>query len=470
MYSSSTFDLVIANGTLITSRGARAADVAVSGERIAAVGGDLPGDRIIDATGCYVLPGAIDAHVHLEMPVGDGTFVSSDDFVTGTVAAAHGGTTTVLDFVQPDPGQSMLQALAARRERADGRAVIDYGLHMTIPAWHADQQSASEEITKVIDCGLPTFKLYLAYDGLRLDDGQLYRVLRILAAQGSALPIVHCENGLVCDALRADALSKGHRSALYHALTRPPRQEAEAAGRVLDIAALAGAPVYVVHVSCAEAMERLIAARKRGQCVLCETCPQYLSLGVEAYEGPGAERFICAPPLRSSDDQSALWHALSAGEIDVVATDHCPFTLAQKASARDFTGVPGGLPGIEARLSLLYTLGVARGRLSLSQWVDCCCSAPARLFGLTGKGQIAPGFDADLVIFDPASRISLCSAALHENAGWTPYQGLELCGWPRTTLSRGTPIVDEGHFVGQSGRGRFVPRGLDPAALRPQSD
>jgi len=341
MYSSPAFDLVIANGTLITTRDPHTADVAVSGERIAAIGRDLRGDRVIDATGCYVLPGAIDAHVHLEMPIGDGTFVSSDDFVTGTVAAAHGGTTTVLDFVQPDPGQSMLQALAARRERADDHAVIDYGLHMTIPAWHADQQSTSEELAKVVDCGLPTFKLYLAYDGLRLDDGQLYRVLRMLAAQGSALPIVHCENGLVCDALRAEALAQGQRSALYHALTRPPRQEAEAVGRLLDIAALAGAPVYVVHVSCAEAMERLFAARRRGQCVLSETCPQYLALGVEAYEGPGAERFICAPPLRSTTDQNTLWHALSAAEIDVVATDHCPFTVAE-GFCRGLHGGPGG--------------------------------------------------------------------------------------------------------------------------------
>ena len=448
-------DLVIANGTVVTAEAVYPADVGIIGEKIAVIGRRLRGRRMLDATGCYVLPGAVDVHVHLQMPVGE--YVSSDDFATGTVAAAHGGTTAVIDFVEPKPEQSLLEALAARRAEADGRVAVDYGLHMTIPTWHADQPDALAEIPAVIEAGVPTFKLYLAYAGLRLDDAQLYTVLKALAAHG-ALPIVHCENGPVCERLRAEALAQGHTAPRYHALTRPPRQEAEATGRVIDIAALAGAPLYVVHVSCAEALERIVAARRRGQPVFGETCPQYLALTAEVLERPGGERFICAPPPRSEADQTALWGALARGELQTIATDHCPFTLAEKARGANFTQVPGGLPSIEARLSLAHTLGVLGGHLSLSRWVELCCTAPARLFGLQRKGHIAPGFDADLVIFDPAYEVTLRAGFLHEHVDWTPYEGLCLRGWPRVTLCRGEVVIEEGRFVGEAGRGRFIPR------------
>ena len=451
------YDLVIAKGTVVTAKAVYAADVGIAGEEIAAIGQGLRGRRTLDARGCYVLPGAVDVHVHLQMPVSGGRYVSSDDFASGTVAAAHGGTTTVIDFVEPQPGQSLLQALADRRAQADGGVAVDYGLHMTIPTWHADCLERHSEIPAVIEAGVPTFKLYLAYAGLRLDDAQLYTVLRALAAHG-ALPIVHCENGPVCDCLRAEALAQGHTAPRTHALTRPARQEAEAVGRALDIAALAGAPLYVVHVSCAEALERVVAARRRGQPAYGETCPQYLALTAEVLERPGGERFICAPPPRSEDDQAALWGALARGELQTVATDHCPFTLAEKAAGADFTQAPGGLPGIEARLSLLHTLGVRGGHLSLSRWVEVCCTAPARLFGLRRKGDIAPGFDADLVIFDPAGEITMSADSLHEKVDWTPYEGWRLRGWPRVTVSRGEVIVEDGCFVGELGRGRFVAR------------
>ncbi len=461
------FDLVIANGTVVTAETVCLADVGIIGEEIVAIGRGLRGRRLLDAAACYVLPGAVDVHVHLQMPVSDGRFVSSDDFATGTVAAAHGGTTTVIDFVEPKPGQSLLEALAARRAEADSHVAIDYGLHMTIPAWHADRSTGSRqgqpealaEIPAVMEAGLPTFKLYLAYRGLRLDDAQLYAVLSALAAH-RALPIVHCENGPLCDQLRTEALAQGHTAPRYHALTRPPRQEAEAVGRALDIAALAGAPLYVVHISCAEALERLVAAQRRGQPAFGETCPQYLALTAEMLERPGGERFVCAPPPRSEADQAALWGALARGELQTIATDHCPFTLEDKAQGTDFTQVPGGLPSIEVRLSLVHTLGVLGGHLSLSHWVQLCCNGPARLFGLQRKGHIAPGFDADLVIFDPAREVMLSSGFLHEHVDWTPYEGLHLRGWPRVTLSRGQVIVEEGRFLGQPGRGRFVSRDL----------
>jgi len=448
-------DVVIRNGTLITPGGVFPADLGLAGERIAALGEGLRGQVELDAAGCYVLPGAIDPHVHLQMPTGGG-YVSADDFASGTVAAACGGTTTVIDFVAPGEGESFLAALAARRAEADGRVAVDYGLHMTIPTWHADRSQALNELPEVVAAGVSSFKMYMAYDGFRLDDVQLYAALRAVGAVGG-LSVVHSENGPLCERLRAEAVAAGHTAPRNHALTRPPRQEAEAVSRVADIAALAGAPLYVAHVSCAEAVARLAAARARGEPVYGETCPQYLALTAGAFDGPHGERFICAPPLRSEADQAALWDALAQGDLDVLSTDHCPFTADEKAGHADFTTVPGGLPSIEARLSLAYSLGVRAGRLSLERWVEVCCAAPARLFALAGKGCLAPGFDADLVVFDPRTEVVLSAERLHEQMDWTPYEGMRTQGWPRHVLSRGRVVVRDGAFVGSLGEGRFVP-------------
>ncbi len=447
--------LVIRQGTLIGPNGVFVADVGIVGERIAALGVALHGDVELDAAGCYVLPGAIDPHVHLQMPVGG--YVSADDFASGTVAAALGGTTTVIDFTEPKPGETLLEAHAKRRAQADGRVAIDYGLHMTIPTWHADQPAALNALPKVVAEGAPSFKLYLAYSGLQLDDAQLYRVVQAIA-QAGGLPIVHCENGPVCEALRAEAVAQGHAAPIYHARTRPPRQEAEAVGRVIDLAALAGSPLYVVHVSCQESLTRIQAARAQDQAVYGETCPQYLLLDESALAGPDAERFICAPPLRTPDDHAALWRGLMAADLDVLATDHCPFTAAEKRGHASFTTIPGGLPSIEARLSLAYHFGRQQG-MSLQRWVEVCCSGPARLFGLRRKGHIAPGFDADLVIFDPHRELTVrAGQTLHERVDWSPYEGLHIRGWPRDVLSRGRVIVQNGKFVGPPGWGRYVSR------------
>jgi dihydropyrimidinase len=446
-------DVVIRNGRLVTPGGIFAGDVGIVEERIVALGKELRGRAEIDATGCTVLPGAIDPHVHLQMPSGD--YVSADDFASGTAAAACGGTTTVIDFVAPAEGESFLAALAARQAEADDRVAVDYGLHMTIPTWHAAHPETLTELPQVVAAGVPSFKLYLAYQGFHLDDVQLYTVLRAVAS-ARGLPIVHSENGPLCDQLRAEAQAAGHTSPRYHALTRPVRQEAEAVNRVIDIAALALSSLYVVHVSCAPAVARVTSARMQGEPVYGETCPHYLALTAEALDGPHGERLICSPPLRSHGDQSALWAALAGGGLDVLATDHCPFTSDEKAGHADFTTIPGGLPSIEARLSLAYTQGVRTGLLPLERWVEVCCTAPARIFGLARKGHIVPGFDADLVVFDPQAQVTLSVDGLHEQVDWTPYEGIKLEGWPRHVLSRGRVIVRDGDFVGQPGWGRFT--------------
>ena len=454
-------DTVIRNGTVLTPDGTREADVGVAGERIEEVGANLQGALELDATGCYVVPGGVDPHVHLQMALRE--YVSADDFASGAVAAACGGTTTVIDFVEPRPGEGLLDALAKRRSEADGQVAIDYALHMTIPTWHAAHPKTLDVLPELVAQGVTSFKLYMAYDGLRLDDAQLYTTLKRIARAGG-LPIVHCENGPVCDVLRAEAMAKGQTAPVYHAITRPPRQEAEATGRLIDLAALAGTPAYIVHISCEEALDRLRRARARGEAVAGETCPQYLLLDGTDLSGEHGERFVCAPPLRSRTDRRALWSALAVGDLQVLATDHCPFTAAEKAGLgrpgghADFTTIPGGLPSIEARLSLAYGFGQRFG-LTPTRWADACCTNPAHIFGLARKGRIQAGYDADLVVFDPACTTELrAGETLHERVDWSPYQGLCVQGWPRDVLSRGRIVVRDQQYAGEPGWGQFVPR------------
>jgi len=448
-------DLVIRSGDVITAGGIFRADVGVRGEQIVAVGNNLRGAAEIDAAGCYVIPGAVDPHVHLQMPLG--AYTSADSFATGTVAAACGGTTTIIDFVEPGAGQPLLDALAARRAEADGAVAVDYGLHMTIPAWHAQRARVLSQVPDVLTAGCSSFKMYLAYDGLMLDDVSLYMAMAAVGKAGG-LPIVHCENGALCDLMRKVSVASGRVAPVDHAFTRPPRQEAEATSRAIDMAALTGSPIYIVHVSCAASLERVKAARARGDVVYGETCPQYLLLDWRRLKEAHGERLICAPPLRTATDSDPLWRALARGELDVLSTDHCPFMAADKAGHPDFTTIPGGLPSIEPRLSLAYHFGRAAG-LSLERWVDVCCSRPAQIFGLPRKGHIAKGFDADLVIFDPNRVITLASGrTLHERADWSPYEGMRLRGWPRHVLSRGRVIVRNAMFTGSADHGRFVKR------------
>jgi dihydropyrimidinase len=449
-----TFDLVIKNGTVVTAVSSFPADIGINGETIAAVGQGLSGRHEIDAAGKLVTPGAVDIHVHLQMPIG--RFVSTDDFYTGTVAAAFGGTTTLIDFVETQPAETMTAAITARRALADPRVVIDYGLHMTITP--ADIAKLAQ-LPEAFAAGCTTFKLYMAY-GHRLDDGQLLRALTAVRDVGG-LPVVHAENWDVILALMADNLAHGRSQPHWHPRSRPARIEAEATGRVIDLAAFVGVPLHIFHVSCTAAVERMTAARQLGLPVTGETCPQYLFLTQEVYDQPGVEGAlpVCSPPIREQQEQDALWQAVSRGDLQVITTDHCPFTRAEKATGlADYSRIPGGVPSIEMRFAAIYARGVKSGLLTAEQWVDRCCTTPAKLAGLEKKGHIAPGYEADLVIFDPTATFLITPQTLHETAGWTPYDGLTLHGRVQTTLVRGQVVVADGELKVGAGYGRYIQR------------
>lgn len=451
------YELVIANGLLITPGGVVDADLAVDGEQIAAIGSQLNGEQVIDADGCYVLPGGVDPHVHLQMALAGR--VSTDTFTSGTMAAACGGTTTIIDFADPQPEQSMLDALAVRRAEADPQVAIDYGLHMTVPTWHGADGARLTEIPAVIEAGCLTFKLYQAYNCMELDDVALYRVMSAVGQAGGRV-VLHSETGPLLEALRAEAVAAGLAVAIWHERTRPARLEATAIHRAAEIAHLAACPLYIFHVGNTEAVAEIVAARLRGVDIVGESCPQYLLLTAENHlQRVDGHLYICAPPLRSHEDQDAVWTALADDDLHVVSTDHCPWTRAEKLGASTFASVPGGIPSIEARLSLIHHFGVVQERMDLSRWVAICCTNPAQLMGLDRKGALLPGYDADVVIFDPEREKTITVDALHEAVDWTPYAGMTVAGWPRTVLLRGQVIVEEEQYLGKPGQGRFVARG-----------
>lgn len=455
----SQFDVVLRGGLVVNADGNRRADVGIVGERVVAVGGNLSGREVIDAPGCYVIPGGVDQHVHLQLPLAGR--VSTDTFATGTRAAALGGTTTVIDFVTPEADQGMLDALVARRREADGRVAVDYGLHMTIPTWHGAETARLTEIPQVIAAGCPTFKMYQAYAGMALDDSALYRSMQTVAQAGGSV-VLHSETGPVIELLRSDALAAGRIAAIEHERTRPAALEATSVARAAEIARLANCPLLIFHVGCAASIDAIDAAQRAGIDVWGETCPQYLLLTAEEHlDGAEGNRYICAPPLRSHSDQQALWRALATGTLQVISTDHCPWTLAEKTQPT-FALVPGGVPSIEARMALIHHFGVGAGFISLEHWIALCCANPARRMGLPRKGAIAEGMDADLVLFDPQRKVRLTRQGerptLHEAADWTPYEGLEVTGWTRSVLLRGDVIVRDEEYTGSGNEGRFVKR------------
>lgn len=443
--------LLIRNGTVVTAEGRRAADVLIDGETIAQVapGITATADRIIDATDRLVIPGGVDVHTHLDMPYGDA--VSADDFASGTVAAAMGGTTTIVDFAVQDRGGTLHAAVERWQAKARGKAAIDFGFHVIV----TDVTTAVlHELDTLVAEGITSFKLFMAYPGrLMVDDATIFRTLLATATNGG-LVMMHAENGGVIEVLQERALAAGRTDPMQHALTRPPLAEAEAVHRAIALAEMAGAPLYIVHVSAAETVDEIAAARARGVRVHGETCPQYLFLTDEAYRADGA-RFIMSPPLRDRRAQERLWQGLLAGDLQTVATDHCPFTLADKHRHAEFTKVPGGAAGIETRLGLLFD---AR-RLPLERVVAVTATEPARLFGLyPRKGTIAPGSDADLVIWDPECAQTISAATHHMRVDHNPFEGRALRGAPEMVLLRGRPIVERGVFTGEAGTGRFLPR------------
>jgi dihydropyrimidinase len=455
---------LVTNGTIVTALDQYQADILIEDGVVSAIGRSLPADRadrVYDASGKLVLPGGVDVHTHMEMPFG-GT-VSADDFESGTVAAAWGGTTTIVDFaIQPD-GTSLPATLEQWWKKAEGKAVVDYAFHMVIRDWNDQIPADMDQLVKRE--GVTSFKIFMAYPGaLMLDDASLFKAFQQTASNGGLI-CVHAENGGAIDVLVRQALAAGNTSPKYHMLTRPTTAEAEATNRAIRLAEMAGAPVYFVHLSCADALEVVRSARDRGLPVHAETCPHYLFLTGAEYDRPGFEgaKYVMTPPLRQQHDQDALWQGLAGNDLQVISTDHCPFCFkGQKELGRDdFSLIPNGAPGVESRLSLVYDGGVRGGRLSLNRFVDLVSTAPARMMGLyPRKGTIAVGSDADLVIFDPNATQTISAATHHSNMDYSLYEGREVTGVPTTVLVRGEPVLVDRQFVGKAGSGRFLKRDL----------
>jgi len=448
---------------VVTAVDTFAADIAIVDDKIAAIFGPSaapsgPWDVTIDATGKYVLPGGIDAHTHLDMPFGGTT--SSDDFETGTRAAAYGGTTTIVDFAIQAKGEALRKGLDTWHAKAEGKAAVDYAFHMIMT--DVNDQTIPE-MGKIVDEGVTSFKMFMAYPGvLYVDDGQIFRGMQ-RAREVGALICMHAENGIAIDVLVAQALAKGHTAPIYHALTRPQIAEAEGTHRAICLAEMAGAPVYIVHLSAERALEQVVEARDRGLPVYAETCPQYLFCSQDDLARPDFEgaKYVCTPPLRPAQMQDDLWRGLKFHDLQVVSTDHCPFCQkGQKELGKDnFAKIPNGMPGIETRMYLLWDGGVRAGRISMNRFVEITATAPAKIFGLyPRKGTIAVGSDADILVWDGEKRHVLSEKTLHMRVDYSPYEGREVVGAPTHVLSRGKVVVENGNYVGKKGDGRFVKR------------
>jgi dihydropyrimidinase len=464
---------LIAGGVVVSATGSAPAEVLVEGERVVAVvepGTQLAAsiaegaDLVVDATGKLVVPGGVDAHTHMEMPFG-GTR-ASDTFETGTRAAAFGGTTTIVDFAIQRRGESLRRSLDAWFAKADGQCAVDYGFHMILS--DVNDQSLAEMDDLVAE-GVTSFKLFMAYPGVFYStDGDIVLAMQRAAAGGSTI-MMHAENGIAIDVLVDEALARGDTAPRFHGLTRPERLEAEATHRAVELARVTGAPLYVVHLSASGALEEVVAARDRGQNAFAETCPQYLFLSDEdmARDGFEGAKYVCSPPLRPRHHHDALWRGLRTNDLSVVSTDHCPFCFKeQKELGReDFSKIPNGIPGVEHRMDLIFQ-GVVRKEITLERWVEVTSTTPARMFGLyPRKGVVAPGADADLVVYDPRRRQTLSAESHHMAVDYSAYEGFEITGGVDTVVARGRVVVSGGRYTGAPGDGRFVARGLNQYLL-----
>jgi len=470
---------LIKNGTLITAAETYPADILVDGEQIVLLGRDLPADgaQVVDAAGKYVTPGGIDVHTHLELPFG-GT-VSSDDFYTGHKAAAFGGTTSHIDFVIQGKGQSLHDAIEAWHRKADGKAVVDYGFHVAITDLN---DAVMDEIPSVVSLGVTSLKLFMAYKNvLMVDDTTLFRAL-MKAAESGMLIMVHAENGDAIDLLVKQARDRGNLSPVWHARTRPALAEAEATFRAVTLAGIAGAPLYVVHMTCQESVEMLTYGRARGLKVMGETCTQYLFFTEDDLAKPDGARLVCSPPMRQPKDNQYLWKAIAGGQLQAVSTDHCPFFLdgtrqieyegqmvaipGKELGKDDFSKIPNGVPGIEDRQLILWTYGVGQGRISPNRFVELTATNPAKIFGMyPKKGTIAIGSDADLVIWDPAASKTMGVRTSHQRTDYNLYEGWGVTGLPEKVFVRGGLLVDGEVWNGEAGGGSFVQRNPDAPVL-----
>ena len=454
-----TMKTLIRNGQIVTATDNYKADILIEGETVSVIGAklDMEADVTVDASGKLVIPGGIDPHTHMELPFGGTT--ASDDFTTGTIAAAHGGTTTIIDFAVQYKGESLLQGVDNWHKKAEGKCAIDYGFHL-ITTELEDKQI--EEMYTVMDEGVTSFKMFMAYPGVFLvDDATIFRAMSA-AGQRGGLICMHAENGIVINEIIKHALAKGHTAPKYHALTRPTVAEAEGVHRAIAIAEMAESPVYIVHLSCADALNQVRQARDRGIPAFAETCPQYLFLSIDDYgDGWDGARYVMTPPLREKSNQTELWKGLKMDDLQVISTDHCPFCMKEQKELGkdDFTKIPNGAPGVEHRVPLIYT-GVVENRISLNRFVELTSTAAAKMFGLfPKKGTIAVGSDADIVIFDQNKEQVISAKAHHMNVDYSAYEGRTIKGVVETVLSRGVVVIDRGDFKGKVGNGQFLRRG-----------
>jgi dihydropyrimidinase len=452
---------VIKNGRIVTAVDDYNADILIEDGTISMIAKsiDIDADKVIDAKGRLVIPGGIDPHTHMELPFG-GT-AASDTFETGTRAAAFGGTTTIIDFAVQSKGQSLQQAIDVWHAKADGRTSVDYGFHLICTDLPDERLP---EMHTMIDQGISSFKLFMAYPGVFLvDDGTIYKAM-VNAGERGGLICMHAENGVVIDVIVKRALARGETAPKFHALTRPTKAEAEGVHRAIALAEIAKTPVYIVHLSCDDALQEVTRARDMGVPAFAETCPQYLFLDYTAYEQPGFEgaKYVMTPPIREQWNQEKLWRGLAFNDLQVVATDHCPFCFKEQKElgVNDFSKIPNGGPGVEDRMSLVYNGGVAGGRISVNRFVEITSTNAAKIFGLfPRKGTIAVGSDADIVIFDPNEEKTISAKTHHMNVDYSCYEGMKVRGVTKTVLSRGDVVIEEGKYVGRAGHGTFLKRG-----------
>ncbi|MBX2981086.1 MAG: dihydropyrimidinase [Flavobacteriales bacterium] len=453
-----TMGLLIKNGTVVTAADFHRADVLIEGEQVKAIGHDLKaeGAEVIDAKGLFVMPGGIDPHVHLAMPF-MGTF-SSDDYSTGTLAALHGGTTTVIDFILQTQGKSLRHALETWQGRMNGNLFGDLSWHMAVTDFNDDTK---KEVKEMIEQeGITSFKTFMAYKGaLMIDDRQMVGLMNEVKAHGGIVT-VHATNGDMIDFLVQKHRSEGKMAPLYHYLSQPEITEAEATGRFADMASYTGVPAYIVHMTCEGALNHVRDAARRNQRVLAETCIQYLLLDASLYEKPDGAKWVMSPPLREKKDQAALWGAIDQGTVQVVATDHCPFSMEQKAMGKDdFSKIPNGHPAIEHRMELLFSEGVNKKRITVNKFVEVTATNPAKIFGMfPRKGTIGIGSDADIILFDPNEKHTLSAKTHHMNTDYSGYEGMQLTGKVKTTILRGQVAVHNGEVKIKKGYGQFVKR------------